>query len=171
MTYEITRASEDDPNRCQSNDSRGQCVNLAVEDSQYCVVHGGRKQKGKALYEFSKVKYQNRIKELKNHSESKSLRVEIGILRMMLETKINSMTDDVELMLGQQSIADLVVKINTLVSNCHKIETHLSNILTVEQATQMISEISDIIDANITDMDIKTLIANLIDETLIKVLE
>lgn len=170
MSYEIRRAS-DPSEQCQSNDSRGQCQNKAVEGSEYCPVHGGRKQKGKALYELSKTKYMSRIKDLKGHEEAKSLRTEIGILRMMLETKLNGVADDMELMLQQQSISELIVKINTLVSSCHKIETHLSNILTVEDASQLISEISDIIDANIEDTEVKTLIAEQIETALIRITE
>lgn len=165
MKYEIMPASSPET-QCQSNDSRGQCTNETVKGSKYCPVHGGRRNRTSHLYELKKNEYRVRIKNLKDHEEAKSLRTEIGVLRLILESRLNGLEDDTQLLLQQQSISDLIIKINTLVTSCHKIETHLSNILTSDQAAQMINEICDIIDELVEDQDTKMAIAERIDTLL-----
>jgi len=170
MRYQIIRTTEDDPARCQSNDAKGQCMNKSVEGTEYCPVHGGRdKMPHRRIYELKKSKYQATLERQTDHEGVKSLRTEIGVLRMLMETRLNRIEDDSQLMLESQGISNLVVQIEKLVSSCNKIDLQFSNILTEEQAIQWMAEISDIIDENINDSEIKVIIAAEIEARLITI--
>ena len=170
MKYEIIKTTEDDPNRCQSNDAKGQCLNKAVDGSEYCPCHGGRRSQQK-IYELKASKYQAAIERHCEHDGVKSLRAEIGILRMLMETRLNLIQDDTDLMLQSQSISNLTVQLEKLVSSCNKIDLQLSNIITEDHAIQWMAEISDVIAEYVKDSEIKALIADKIQSSLVKILE
>ncbi len=170
MKYEIIKTTEDDPNRCMSNDAKGRCLNLAVEGSEYCPCHGGRRS-NKKIYELKASKYQAAIERHGEHDEVKSLRTEIGILRMLMETRLNMIQDDSDMMLQSQSISNLTIQLEKLVSSCNKIDLQLESIITEDHAIQWMAEISDIIAEYVKDSEIRALIADKIQSNLVKILE
>ena len=172
MKYEIIKTTEDDPNRCMSNDAKGRCLNLSVDGSEYCPCHGGRdKMPQKRIYDLKASKYQAAIERHGEHSEVKSLRTEIGILRMLMETRLNMIEDDTDMMLQSQSISNLVVQLEKLVSSCNKIDLQLANIFSEEQGIQWVAEIADIIAEYVKDSEIRALIADKIQSSMIRILE
>lgn len=172
MKYIPQRTTEDDPNRCRSNDSKGQCMNKAIEGSQYCPVHGGRdKMPQQRIYDLKASKYQAELERQTDHEGIKSLRAEIGILRLLMQTRLISIDDDMDLMLHSQTISNLAVQLEKLVSSCTKIEFQLGSIITEEQGIQWMAEIADIIATNIEDSKIREAIADEIQSSLVKILE
>lgn len=170
MRYQIIRTTEDDPARCQSNDAKGQCLNKSVEGTEYCPAHGGRdKMPHKRIYELKASKYQAILERQTDHEGIKSLRTEIGVLRMLMETRLNQINDDSQLLLESQSISNLVGQIEKLVSSCNKIELQLGDIITEDQAVQWIVEIGEIIDEYVDDSEIKATIASEIEARLIRI--
>ena len=117
--------SDDDPRRCQGITPNGQCINKSVENGSNCLVHGGNKQEERherqGLNNYRLTKYQAQLKRFSQSPGIKSLRDEVGILRMILEEKLNQINDNVELVMSSSIISDLVIKINTLVVSCHKL--------------------------------------------------
>lgn len=93
------------------------------------------------------AKFQSRVDELKNHTDVKSLRNEIGILRMLFEEKWNRATNEAELVLMAGPLSDLVMKIEKLVSSCQRLENSLGNLLDKQQmkniATQLMQVLSE----------------------------
>lgn len=168
--YEIIKTTEDNPNRCMSNDAKGRCLNLSVEGSEYCPCHGGRKSL-KNIYDLKASKYQAAIERHGEHSEVKSLRTEIGILRMLMETRLNMIQDDSDMMLQSQSISNLTAQLEKLVTSCNKIDIQLANIFSEEQGIQWIAEIADIIAEYIEDSEIRALIADKIQSSMVRILE
>jgi len=162
----------DDPNRCQCVTGHGQCYNLAIEGSRYCGAHGGNKaqdvQTQKNLSGYRLAKYQNRLSEFSDSDKIKSLRDEIGILRILIEERFNySCKTETDLLLHSGPLADLVMKVEKLVSSCDRIESKLGLMMDKTQVLQLATEIVEIIGNFVTDeatlTDIATQIAATID--------
>ena len=135
--YEIKRVKNpDDPNRCQFMiGSAGQCLNQAVPGGKYCPIHGGgmveksRQKKEIKNYYLAKDKYRQIVEAKADSPKLKSLREEIGILRMILETLLNKIEDDVDLIINAPKISDLVMKVEKVVLSANKLEASLGNLL------------------------------------------
>ncbi len=143
----------EDPQRCQAMASQGQCNLVRCENSEYCPVHGGAK-KQKALAKQTYRNYQSKIyrERLNRFAEGnglKSLRDEIGILRMMNEAILNRCETDHDLIMKSTPIANLVMQINTLVTSCQKMDVSLGTMMDKAQATQMMIEVIDIISKHV----------------------
>jgi hypothetical protein len=150
----------DDPCRCQATNKFGQCTNKAVPGGTVCLVHGGNKQMESQVKASKNIyylgKWQNRVEEHASHDLVKSLREEIGILRVLLETRFRTCHDEMDLILQSQPIAELVSKIEKVVTSCNKLESHLGHHLDKQQilvfATQIINIVSNYVeDPNIIE--------------------
>lgn len=137
------------PDRCQTNNAVGQCWFFKVEGSDYCLIHGGtaaqKAKKKRDLDMYRLGRYQQRVQELKDDSEIRSLRSEIGILRMLIEDRFNSIQNETELMAHSSAIADMLMKVEKLVSSCTKIEKQLGELLDKGQIVQFGQEVVEII--------------------------
>lgn len=119
------RCEPDDPNCCQGLNKHGQCNLKAVPGQKYCRIHfgfGQKKSELEATRNYRLNRYQNRVNEFADNAQVKSLREEIGVLRMLLEETVNKCQSDTDLMIFSTKISDLVVKIQKLVESCHKLE-------------------------------------------------
>ncbi len=160
----MVRVPEDAPNRCQSNYSGGQCVYEVIPGTQYCRMHGSVVAKN---IEQTKIRnyrmqlWQGRVNEKADNEGVKSLREEIGILRLILEETMNRCKDDQDLLIYSSKIADLVVKIERIVCSCHKLETSLGQTLDKTTIMNMSTRIINIIAEHISD---ETTMNNVISE-------
>lgn len=148
----------DSPNRCQAVTHNGQCLNEAVVGGNFCRVHGGNKteeaQKKKALKLYRLSKWRAKVAHFANSPEIKSLREEIGIVRMILEERLNACNSVNDIFTYSSSISNLIDRIEKLVSSCNKIETKLSTTLDKQQILTFTSEVLNIISDEISDADI-----------------
>lgn len=154
----ISKVSEpDDPNRCQAVCADGQCPNKAVPNCANCMIHGGNKQANKLekdstdMYRVSIFK--SRLDHHKNNDEVKSLSNEVAILRMLMEEKLRTCTDDTQLMLAAASIGDLVMKIDKVVVSCHKLEKNLGRHLDKSALLQFAGEVVSLISETVTNKE------------------
>jgi len=170
----------EDPHRCQGKGKDGQCVNQgfikSVDDEGnpdyaiHCAVHGGKAEAKKdaaastRLYRLSK--WQNQLERHATAPNIKNLRDEIGILRILMEEKLNSLQDTHDLILHSGAVSDLVLKIEKLVSSCHKLEGSMGQLLDKQAILQFASEIITIISSEITDTSVLTRITDRIMQTL-----
>jgi len=152
---EISRVEADDPNRCQASNTRGQCLNKAVEGGTVCLVHGGNKQvisiEKKSLRNYQVAKFQV---ELNRHADSpklKNLNEEVGLLRMMLEAQLNQCEDMGDLVLKSHLISDLVTKIERLVKSCHSLESSLGGLMDKQAILTFATKVIDVISNEISD--------------------
>jgi hypothetical protein len=166
------RCEPSDPNRCQCVTGKGQCINLAVEGSKFCGAHGGnsalKQLDSKNLSGYRLAKYQNRLSEFADSDKIKSLRDEIGILRILIEERFNySCKTDTDLLLHSGPLSDLIMKVEKLVSSCDRIESKLGLMMDKTQIMQLATEVVEIISQFVTDeatlTDIATQIASAID--------
>jgi hypothetical protein len=84
--------------------------------------------------------------------EVKSLKVEIALLRSIVEKRINMMESDAEFAAGMSGLKDTFLAIEKLVSSCHNMEVKLGNLLNKSALVSLAQKIVHIIDQNLTDV-------------------
>jgi len=156
MEATVARAESDDsPNRCQAVTSRGQCDNLVAPHSNFCIVHGGNKAGERValleLRNYRLTKYHARAHQMAESSDVKSLRDEIGILRMMLEERLNSIKSPMDVMIQSQPVSELIGKIEKVVLSCHKLEERTGQVLDKQALLQFASEVITVVSDTLGD--------------------
>ncbi|MHA2063706.1 MAG: hypothetical protein ACXABY_04905 [Candidatus Thorarchaeota archaeon] len=155
----VERCDEDDPHRCQNTGKQGQCRNLCVDSGNRCMVHGGNKQlqsqELKSLNNFRLGKWQAHIERHAGDSDIKSLRNEIGILRVMIEERLMKCKDATDLIMQSTAISDLVMKVDRVVTSCHKLEGSMGQLLDKSALLQFASQIIDVISVELEGDDEK----------------
>lgn len=152
-----------DPRRCQAViQNKGQCLNRASEGSNYCINHNGNfnRQAEESLTNYRLSKYQARLADKANSPALKSLRDEVAILRILLEEQINRCTDDTDLLLYSQPIAELVTKIEKCVVSTNKLEAALGETLDKATLMRFAGKVIDIISAEIQEEETINRISN-----------
>ncbi len=154
----LFKCERDDPKRCQGMIRTGQCPFISVNNTQYCQLHqGGIKNADtteQTFHNYRLSKWQSRINEFASNSNVKSLREEIGITRLMLEEIINKCHDTSDLILYSTKISDLVMKIEKLVSSCHRLEYSTGSLLDKTTVIHLSTLFVEIISQHIVDIDI-----------------
>jgi hypothetical protein len=156
---------ERDPNRCQGAAAGGQCLFVAEPGSQYCMIHGGlgavRAAERNALRNYQLTVFGTRAGELRGSRAIKDLRDEIAILRMTLEAKINRFENEGEMILQSGALSELVLKIEKLVTACHKLEKDMGVTIDKSQVIAMAEQIVGVISKHVTD---KSLVGLIVDD-------
>lgn len=143
--------NEDAPDRCEAVTSSGQCRYNQYPGSKYCSQHGGTPREATKIYNYNLTKFKSRIADFATNPAIKSLREEVGVLRMMLEARLNACNDNTDLMLASTSISNMVLNIERLVNSCHKLEINLGQLLDRNKALQLADELIQIITSEIKD--------------------
>lgn len=155
---EFMKRADDSKNQCQASTARGQCENAKMPGSDYCPAHGGNRgynsmrNERRRLYDVER--YKKKIAKLTDHEDANSFREEIGVMRMMLETRLNQCTDDHTLMLHSQVISSLIMNIERAITSATKLELQLGKVLTEEQAGAWITDLIEIVGRHITDPEV-----------------
>jgi hypothetical protein len=126
------RCEPDDPRCCQGVNKNGPCNLKAVDGQRFCRIHfgiGNKIAEKTAMRNYQLNVYQHRVDQFADNDQVKSLREEIGILRMLLEKTINLCKSENELLLYSNKIADLAMKIEKVVASCHKLELSTGTLL------------------------------------------
>jgi len=125
--------------------------------------HGGshvvRQRQKEALRNYRLTKWKNRVGEFAENDGLKSLREEIGILRVIMEEMLNQCTSSTDLLLYSTRMADLVMKIERVVVSCDKMENKMGLLLSKDSVLQLAGEYVTIISKHIDDMDIIDIIS------------
>lgn len=160
-----------DPRRCQAITPHGQCSFTAVEGYHYCKLHDTRHNDEKIkLRNYRLSQWKGRVAELGSSSEVKSLRDEIGILRLLLEQRLNACADTTDLMLHSHALSKLVLDIEKLVGSCHKLESSMGQLLDKQAilnfASIVVSKITNAIQTLVTQSVIQPSVADMINEAV-----
>lgn len=146
------RCEPDDPNRCQTvnvGSDGGQCTLLAIPGCTNCGLHGGVRQQQQIekqnIRMMQLTQFNERFTDLSGHLKIQSLSEEIGILRMMIEARINKCTNTAELMIHSQGINELVKTVASLVQAASKLDLQAKTTLTKPQADAFAGAIAGIL--------------------------
>jgi len=152
----LVRADEDDPNRCQGITKTGQCPYLADAGLNFCAMHKGMSDtiaRNNNIRNYRLTKFKAEIEQKADSSSIKSLREEIGITRQLLETIINRCEDETDLMIHSNKISDIVLKIEKLVSSCHRLEKSTGQLLDKSAIIQVAAMFVEIVSEFVSDED------------------
>ena len=146
----IIKVAEDDPRRCQATNTQyGQCMNKAVDGSDYCICHGGahaiKRRNREAMRNYVLTKWQAKLDQHRDAPDVKSLRDEIAILRMLMQERLEHCSTELDLILQSGPISDLVMKIDKVVNSCHKLEGSLGQLLDKQAILQFANEVITVI--------------------------
>jgi hypothetical protein len=127
------------------------------EDGSYgkfCGRHKGNttaSETANNIRNYRLTKFRAQIEEKADSSAIKSLREEIGITRQVLETFINRCEDETDLMIHSNKISDLVIKIEKLVSSCHRLERSTGQLLDKSAIIQVAGMFVEIVSEYVPD--------------------
>ena len=172
MVEGLTHCEPDNPCRCQRVSPQGQCRWLGAHQQKgewVCQIHyaGGRGDEKEKIRNYRLTKFQARVDDFVNNEAVKSLREEIGILRMTLEETMNQCKSSTELLLLSGKISDLVMKIEKIVMSCHKLEAQTGALLDKNAILQLGNILVEIISEYITDEDALTKISGQIISAIV----
>jgi len=144
-----------DPDRCQAMTSRGQCSNFSVEAGNFCMAHGGnnavKKQAVADKRNYALGKWQQQVGDKADAPQIKSLREEIGIMRVLLEVVVRKCDGAVDIILQAGPIGDMILKIERLVTSCHKIESSMGQLLDKAELLKFAGAVVQIIGDEVED--------------------
>lgn len=171
----LTRITNDaDPERCQGSvPATGQCRNKRSPGSEFCPVHGTQQvhtQKVAQNRQYRLNKWRNRLSEFADAPEIKSLREEIGIVRITLEEVMNQCNSANDIIIYSDKICKMVQQIDALVTSCHRMEEKTGTMLDKTKISQILDVILAAITSVITDPDILTNITAQIEVNLCQTL-
>lgn len=163
--YSVERASSpDDPTRCWGVRDGSQCNNKQSRNeegkyvSRYCPSCGGNseleKDKKNRLLLYRKNILATTIEAYATDARVKDLRSEIGLVRALLEARLELIRTPLDLIAATAPIGQLVDKIQLLVNSCDKIDRVLGVTINKEQVVQYAETLVNIITRAVDDADI-----------------
>lgn len=127
------RVPPGDPNRCAGvgRTSGSECPFRAMPGVRYCKMHGGdlatKWVKKEAFRLYNLEKYRGQVDRLSAPSVV-NLDEELGVLRMLLETMLNTY-EHVELLTNSGTIGHLVGQINAVLTNNQKLKSQMGQLM------------------------------------------
>jgi len=97
------------------------------------------------LYYLTEVDNRRRLAELSGHEQIKSLREEIGLVRMLIEKQVNAAKSDIELLGSCGTINGLLVTLEKLVKRCHELEQSFGELLSRQAALRLGQSLCEIV--------------------------
>jgi hypothetical protein len=153
MADNIKICAPDDPNRCQGVTAFGQCNKLSIEGRERCPMHDGAKsiKDRKEIQGYQIAKWQVRLDRLAGAESVRSLRTEIGVLKMTLEALLNRCHDEDDLIEKESAFSNLIMKIEKIVVSCSRLERTTGMMLDKTAALQIAANICNIIGEELSD--------------------
>lgn len=149
--------------RCEGTVATGQCPFCKIQGTNYCYTHGANKKQesdnAKAIRNYRLQRWQSRVGELADNPNIKSLREEVGILRVILEEMLNQCKDSMDLLLYSHKMSDLVMKIERLVVSCDKLENRMGLLLSKDSILQLAATYVQIINNYVQNPELIELIS------------
>lgn len=154
----LIKVAPDDPERCQSiSGQAGQCPFKATDGTTSCPRHNAalvRVQKKEALRAYQLGKWQALVDNHADNDQVKSLRGEIGIARMTLETMIQRCQDANDLIIYSGKLGEMISKIERLVVSCNRLEQHLGMTLDRNKIMTLAARIVEIVSEHVDDPEV-----------------
>jgi len=155
--YPLEHCSQDDEDCCELCLTKGGACYKVVKGTTRCPRHGANSQinaqKRENAKQYRLKVWQSRLDEFTEHDAVKSLRDEIGILRIVLEEMMNKCSDRTELLMYSAKISDLTIKIEKLVMSCDRLEKNMGQMMDRPTALKFAAKMVEIVGRHVTDPD------------------
>lgn len=153
--YPLVHCDKNDEKACPICIEKGQLVYEVIEGTRACPRHGGNSQleslRKKAANQYRLQIWQQRVNEFTESEHIKSLRGEIGILKMTLENIVTQCSDAKQLLVYSPKINMLINQIDKTVMNCDRLERNMGMVLDKATAMKLAGDIVDLISSKISD--------------------
>ena len=164
-----------DPRRCKGPTPSGQCMNEAEDGCENCLVHCGPPSTAlsptKRVYLLTRADARKRLAELAEHEEVKSLREEIALTRMMIETQFNGINSDLDWAMRWPAIERGIRTVHGLVKDCHVIEQNLGSMLSKETVLGLAHRICQVVIDRLQGIDNYTDLTDDIIHSVIQIVQ
>jgi len=137
-----------DPRRCKGSNCEGQCVNVAADGSDYCIAcNGVDRGPTRRLRQYYLAQAQDRLKLAKfaEHEDLKSLRDEIALTRMMIESTWNSAQSEVEKINAYSHVNRYLLTLEKLMKTCHSLEQSMGRLIGKPALLKLAQRLCDIV--------------------------
>lgn len=136
--------------QCEYITQRGQCHNEAESNHRFCAEHS--KHSTQSLINQYRVACKLLGDAPERHAQIdslKSLRGEIALLRSLIESRMNMIESQAELVAAMPMLKDSFIAVEKLVSACHQMDVKLANLLDKQTLISLAQDIIRIIDARV----------------------
>ena len=154
------RCSDADPQRCQGVTKNGQCTQLSLDGEDFCKRHA---RKSSADIEKARLRHyllsnpmlQAKMERQAGIEEVRSLREEIHLARVMVETRLDLIEegDKGDMLSAFSSINTYLQTIEKLTASAYKMELSLGNLLTKASVFTLGQDIVIILAEELKDVD------------------
>lgn len=163
----LIRVENGDRNQCQAVHADFQCPYRALgtrkDDGTWigasmCSRHAAGHnhiEDQRNLRLFRIVQWQDQINHQADHPKIKNLREEIGILRMTLQSKLETINTPMDLAMRSQSVGQLIREIRETIIAAHKLEISLGQLLDKSQAMELVNVLAQCVAQNVGDESIR----------------
>lgn len=156
--FEIWKDGSHPPDaQCEGSGPEGQCRYVKAHGEKYCprcMGHLKGVRKKEAIRNYRLTKYKARVEEKADSAKIKSLREEVGILRMTLEEIVNRCEEPTDLVIHSGKISDLILKIDKVVTSCHRLEKSSGSLLDKNIIINLVTKIIEIITEEIDNEEV-----------------
>ena len=154
MSDELIRL--DDPQRCKKVTPTGQCEHRSLDGSDFCQIHGGAlaaRASERRQYLLNEVRHRERLQQFSEHGAVFSLKEEIGLVRLLIETRLNTLNDDEALVAAIPQLDKLMLTTSKLVADAAKLELQLGHVLTKDVVYTLAKMFVDIVAEEVSVFD------------------
>ena len=133
--------------QCEYITHKGQCTKEAVSNSRFCPDHSAHSKE--AMINQYRVACKLLGDAPQRHSQSdalKSLKGEIVLLRSLIESRLNMVQSEPELVAAMPALKDSFLAVEKLVASCHQMDTKLANLLDKQALISLAQDIIQIMD-------------------------
>lgn len=139
--------------QCEYITYKGQCKKEAYPGSRFCTDHSAHNTESMInQYRVACKLLGDAPQRHSQTTELKSLRGEIALLRSLIESRLNMIQSDAELVAAMPSLKDSFLAVEKLVASCHQMDTKLSNLLDKHALISVAQDIIQIIDQHMRDI-------------------
>lgn len=152
---------------CEYLTSRGRCTHEAIANCRFCSDHSA-KAKITMVNEF-RIACKALGDAPQRHAASdqlKSINGEIVILRSMVETRLNMVQNDVELIAAMPVITQALVSCAKLAETSHAMDVKLGNLLSKNALISLAQEIIEIIENTLRPFVGQEVTDQMVDEAI-----
>lgn len=156
------KCAPDDPQRCQGTTPDGQCQYLAMEGSNFCPFHSGKRRGNNQLQEKKKERYIIENQELRQCYQRQlddrgylGLRDEIALLTGILEKRLNVAKTDADHIMATGQAIVLTQRLESMKINLMKLQQSLGMVLGKDELRVLARTMAEILDQELEGVDKK----------------
>ena len=129
--------------KCKFIGPDGQCPNQPAEDGEFCVQHSLKAKANKYSLTHPAL---NKSKDRHDAASAiKDMREEITLTRALIETRLNMVRNDGEMIASMGCLHQFIGTVEKLISSCHRMDTNLGNLLNKGQLIALAQDFVNIV--------------------------